>query len=169
MADFINRNSSCPSSISGQVVSDDRGKVSFLNQIFSLIDVKRIYLVENFSPSVIRAFHGHMLEEKYALVVSGSAIFVTAALEDYSHFVESRREVVRYPRLNKESYIRSFLTSEKLELIHIPPGWANGFRALQPNTKILFFSNTTLEEAKNDDFRFPWDILGKDVWRVQNR
>ncbi|SIS84346.1 hypothetical protein [Belliella pelovolcani] len=50
------------------------------------------------------------------------------------------------------------------EILHIPKGHANGIKALEPNSKILIFSDLSLEEAKNDNFKydykywFDWEV-----------
>jgi dTDP-4-dehydrorhamnose 3,5-epimerase len=62
-----------PRIIAGEISVDDRGSVSFVNG-FDFAGVVRFYRVSNFSTSVVRAWHGHKKEAKYAYVVSGSAI-----------------------------------------------------------------------------------------------
>ena len=46
------------------------------------------------------------------------------------------------------------LHSDKLEILRIPGGYANGFRALEQGSELLVFSDSYLEASKNDDFRF---------------
>ena len=41
----------------------------------------------------------------------------------------------------------------------IPGGYANGFRALEPHSKLIVFSNFTVEESSSDDYRF-----SKELW-----
>ncbi len=144
-----------PEILRGGVAVDDRGTLSYLN-VAPLANYVRMYLVENFTTDTIRAFHGHKLEEKAALVVSGSAIVVVAKLDANGG-------------LEAESDERHVLSARIPALLRIPAGYANGFRALEPNTKILFFSSTTIEQAKTDDYRFTWDYFGKEVWEVASR
>ena len=47
--------------INGSVSVDGRGAVSFAND-FEFKNVKRFYIVENFSNKIIRAFQGHLKE-----------------------------------------------------------------------------------------------------------
>jgi hypothetical protein len=52
-------------------------------------------------------------------------------------------------------------------LLAIPAGYANGAMSLLPQTKLMYFSNATLEGSHGDDFRYParhWD-----PWSVQER
>jgi dTDP-4-dehydrorhamnose 3,5-epimerase len=145
-----------PLLISGDLAVDDRGSVSFVND-FRFENVVRFYRVANFSTSVIRAWHGHKKEAKYAYVVSGSAI-VAAVPFDHDTSPDRNAAVQRY-----------VLSAAKPRILYIPPGHANGFRPLEDNTVILFFSTSTLEETRGDDFRFPPDYWGAHVWEVENR
>jgi dTDP-4-dehydrorhamnose 3,5-epimerase-like enzyme len=137
--------------INGGVSFDDRGMLSFLNFV-PFERVKRVYMVENFSTKTIRAFHGHKKEEKFVWVVSGSVI---VNIFDMAH--------------SDPSPDRFVLSARKPSLLHIPAGYANGFRALEPDTRVLFFSTSTLEESKNDDYRFPYDKFGPEIWEVSSR
>jgi dTDP-4-dehydrorhamnose 3,5-epimerase len=145
-----------PFLIDGGLAIDDRGLLVFANN-FDFKNIKRFYMAENFSTDTIRAFHGHLKEEKYVLVVSGSAIVVAVEMNN-----------VKRPSKNKEVY-RFILSFKKPSVLYIPAGYVNGFKALEKNTKIIFFSTSTLEESKNDDFRFPADYWGTKIWQVENR
>jgi len=135
----------------GGVSIDERGKVGFVND-FNFQNIKRFYVVENSSLDVVRAFHGHLKEAKYVFVVSGSA-FVAAV--KINHPINPDKNV----EVNK------FILSEKEpNILYIPPSYANGFKSLEENTKVIFFSTDSLEESKNDDFRFPYDYWGREIW-----
>lgn len=135
---------------------DDRGIVSFVNG-FNFSDVKRFYAIENFSVDTIRAFHGHRKEKKYIFVISGSIIAAVVAMENEKSPSKENR------------VFRFILSSRKPAILEVPAGYVNGFRALEGNTKIMIFSSSTLEESKNDDFRFPSDYWGDDIWKVESR
>ena len=142
--------------IDGGLAVDDRGRLAFVNS-FTFERVKRFYKVENFSTSVIRAWHGHMKEGKYICCVEGSAIFAAVALD--STTVPSKTARVH----------RYVISSRKPNIVFVPPGYANGFRSLEEGTQVIFFSTATLEETKGDDYRFPVDYWGSEVWEVENR
>jgi dTDP-4-dehydrorhamnose 3,5-epimerase-like enzyme len=145
-----------PTVIPGGLAVDDRGQISFANG-FSFESVRRFYMVENFSTEVVRAFHGHLKEDKSVFVVSGSAIVAAVHLDDHQ-------------RPNRQTKPHRFvLSGRQPRLLHIPAGYANGFRPLEPGTKIIFFSTATMEEAANDDYRFPADYWGADVWSIESR
>ena len=139
--------------IKGMKKIDERGSVSFINE-FSFKNVKRFYLVENIDTQLIRAFHGHMKEEKYVFVPSGKALVCIVPLSDHSH-------------PSKDVTVEKFILSDDdPQILHIPGGYANGVRSLKENTKIIFFSTATLHESMQDDFRFSFDYWGKEIWEV---
>lgn len=145
-----------PKVYEGSFALDDRGIVSFVNG-FSFEGIKRFYLVENFSKDTIRAFHGHLKEKKYVLCIAGSAIIALVKMDD-----------TKNP--NKNNPVARFIVSSRNpSIVEIPPGYANGFKPLEQGTKILFFSTSTLEESKNDDYRFTPDYWGESVWKTENR
>jgi dTDP-4-dehydrorhamnose 3,5-epimerase-like enzyme len=129
----------------GGVSVDDRGSVRFVND-FNFEGVKRFYQVENHSRGFIRAWHGHKKEGKYVYVTNGSALvgIVNMETEEISKFV---------------------LSSQTPKVLWIPPGNFNGFKSLEENTKIIFFSTSTLEESLGDDIREDhdkWNIWNED-------
>ena len=131
--------------INGGVSVDDRGSVRFVND-FNFDGVKRFYQVENHRRGFIRAWHGHKKEGKYVYVPNGSALVgvVNMETEEVSKFV---------------------LSDKSPKILWIPPGYYNGFKSLEENTKILFFSTSTLEESVGDDIREEhnrWNIWEED-------
>jgi dTDP-4-dehydrorhamnose 3,5-epimerase len=145
-----------PVLIPGGLAVDDRGTIMFANE-FSFPGVKRFYAVSNFETGVVRAWHGHRLEGKYVLVSSGSAIIAVAPLDSKN-------------KLSKKTVpTRYILSARKPSVLWIPPGFANGFRPLEAGTQLFFFSTSTLEESKGDDYRFAFDYLGETVWQIENR
>jgi dTDP-4-dehydrorhamnose 3,5-epimerase-like enzyme len=145
-----------PTLIAGGFVVDDRGQIIFAND-FSFGNIQRFYMVENFSTEVIRAFHGHLIEEKFVFVVSGAAIIAAVRFDNPLS-------------PNRDARPHRLVMSDRLpQFLHIPAGYANGFRPLESGTKILFFSTATLEESAKDDYRFPYDLWGKHLWEVDFR
>jgi dTDP-4-dehydrorhamnose 3,5-epimerase len=142
-----------PQLIKGGASADERGVVSFVND-FDFKDVKRFYIIENASLDVVRAFHGHLKEEKYIFLPSGRALVAAVKIDD-----------IQNPSKDKEVQ-RFFLSAEKPAVLYIPGGYANGIKCLEQGTRVIIFSTATLEESKNDDYRFPYDYWGKDVWEI---
>ena len=113
--------------------------VSFNND-FDFNGIKRFYMVENHNEGFIRAWHGHIKESKYVCVISGAALIGAVSLSE------------------KSSKPHKFtLDSSSLDILYIPKGYANGFMNLKNNTKIIFFSDSTIEETVDDDIRFDYD------------
>jgi dTDP-4-dehydrorhamnose 3,5-epimerase len=54
--------------------------------------------------------------------------------------------------LNPEFHI---LSADKSEIISVPKGYANGLKALEPNSEIMIFSDMSLEESVNEKIRYP--------------
>jgi dTDP-4-dehydrorhamnose 3,5-epimerase-like enzyme len=140
----------------GDMAVDDRGVLRFVNG-FKFKGVKRFYQVENFDLNMVRAWHGHLKEGKYVYVASGSVILGAVPLSDTIHPDRSAKVE------------RVVLSAKKPQIVFIPPGFANGFKALENNTQILFFSTSTLEESKGDDYRFPFDYWGLEIWNTEYR
>ena len=141
-----------PRLIDGEISTDDRGEVRFVND-FTFDRVKRFYVVSNFRPGFVRAWHAHRHEEKYVMVVSGAAVICTVKIDDWDH-PSKDSEVHRY-----------VLSAAKPAVLYIPNGYANGFMTLTPDAKLVFFSTASLDESLNDDVRFnarywdPWQII----------
>ena len=123
--------------LQGGISVDDRGSVRYVND-FQFDQVKRFYHVENHRSGYIRAWHGHKKEGKSVYVVSGSALIGIVDMETEN--------------------IEKFILSDKSpKILWIPPGKYNGFKSLEENTKILFFSTSTINESIDDDIRKPYD------------
>ncbi len=144
-----------PKIIKGDFVIDERGRVAFCND-FDFKGVKRFYTLENSSTDIVRAFHGHLKEKKYMFLVSGTALVRAVKLDN-----------VKKPSKENEIY-RFLLSSSSPSVLYIPAGFANGTRFLEKNTKMIVFSTSSLEESKKDDYRFPFDYWGKDIWEITN-
>lgn len=133
--------------IQGGLAVDDRGSVTFVND-FNFEGVKRFYQVENHQRGFIRAWHGHKKEGKYVYVVQGTALVgvVNMITEEVSKFV---------------------LSSKSPKILWIPAGNYNGFKSLEENTKIIFFSTATIDESLGDDFRQEHDKWN--IWKEDYR
>jgi dTDP-4-dehydrorhamnose 3,5-epimerase-like enzyme len=136
-----------PNLIDGNLFVDDRGTLRFVND-FNFNNVKRFYQVENHRSGFIRAWHGHKKEGKYVFVSSGSALIGVVNMET-------------------EQIEKFVLSSKKPRVLWIPPGNYNGFKSLEENTQIMFFSTTTLEESLGDDIREDFDKWN--IWEEDYR
>ena len=139
----------------GGVSVDDRGSVRFVND-FNFSGVKRFYHIENHARGFIRAWHGHLIEGKYVYVAHGTA------LVGVGHIMAQDGEIKA-----GELLWRGVLSSASPKVLWIPPGNANGFQSLEEDTSIMFFSTSSLEDSKLDDFRLPYNQWN--IWEVDYR
>lgn len=135
----MEKNNNSAEIIKGGKAVDDRGSVSFVND-FNFDSVKRFYQVSNHRRGFIRAWHGHEKEGKYVYVAKGAALI---------GFVDFK---------NKDANPdKAVLSDTNPQILYIPPGFANGFKSLEEDTIIQFYSTSTLEESLGDDIRFDYD------------
>ena len=143
-----------PQLIAAGTSTDDRGRVFFAND-FDLRQCRRMYMVENFSSGTVRAWHAHRHERKWVMAVAGAALACCVAIDDWES--PSRGEKVH----------RFTLDADHPAILAVPAGYANGAMALLPETKLLYFSDASLEQSLGDDVRYParyWD-----PWQVAER
>jgi dTDP-4-dehydrorhamnose 3,5-epimerase-like enzyme len=143
-----------PELLRGGLAVDDRGELGFVND-FRFDGVKRFYTVANHEVGFVRAWHGHRREAKYVTAVSGAALVCCAAVDDWDN---------PSPELEIKRFV---LSDQSPSVLYVPVGYVNGFMTLTADTKLMFFSTSTLEDSLGDDIRFParfWD-----PWRVEER
>lgn len=133
--------------IKGKLHYDHRGIVRFVND-FTFDGIKRLYAITHPDTSTIRAWQGHQQETKYLFVTKGS-------------FVINWIKIDNWQNPSKDLAINTYVLSERQsEILIIPPGHVNGFKALEPDSIMIVFSDMRLEDSKNDDFRFDVDFWG---------
>ena len=127
--------------IKGGLFTDERGEISFVND-FVLNPTKRFYIINNADTNIIRAWQGHKIERRWFYCIRGKFDFRLVKINDFDN-----------PKtdLPVEKYI---LSDKEPGVIAVPKGYANGFRALEENSKILVFSDYKLNDNKNDEYRF---------------
>ena len=125
-----------------KIAKDSRGSLSFMNEL-NLLKVKRFYIVQNNKNKFIRAWHGHMEEEKFMICIKGKALIKAVRISNTK-------------RPSKKSKIFTFkLDALSSNFVHIPAGYANGTQSLSKNMKLLVLSTSSLKESIKDDFRYP--------------
>lgn len=140
--------------LKGGLAVDDRGSVAFVNE-FNFKNVKRFYLVENHKRNFTRAWHAHKKEGKYICVVKGSAIVGAVKIDNWE-------------KPSKDLEVKRYVLSEKSpSVLFIPSGYANGFKSLTDDTKIMFFSTSSLDESLGDDYRY--DSNYWNIWNIEER
>lgn len=130
--------------IQGNIHKDHRGIVRFVND-FHFENINRFYTITHPDTTPIRAWQGHQRETKYFYVTKGS-------------FLINWIEIDNWQQPSKDLQINTHTLSDtQSEILTIPPGHVNGFKALEPDSTMVVFSDMSLEESKNDDYRFPVD------------
>jgi dTDP-4-dehydrorhamnose 3,5-epimerase len=102
-------------------------------------------MIEHPDLQVTRAWQGHKKENKWFYVVEGGFLIAWVKIDDWEK-----------PSSGLEADHR-LLYARKSDILHIPGGYANGFRALSPNSKLIVFSDCSVEESNADNFRFEKD------------
>ena len=138
----------------GSTFIDERGKLSFCND-FDLSNYKRFYDIQNFNINFIRAWHGHKHEKKAVFVRKGNILLGLVKIDDFQN------------PSKKLNVNKVFLSAEKPMIVEIPDGYANGFMNLSSDTIVTFYSNKSLSESANDDYRFPYDYWN--IWNIEYR
>lgn len=155
-------------SIIGGVATDDRGSVRFVND-FNFKDVKRFYQVQNHQTGFIRAWHAHEKEAKYAYVAKGTALLGAVPLDIMRDIKTKKDNYLKIEPVILKDYriFKTVLSSNNPKVVFIPSGYANGFKSLEPDTIIQFFSTSTLQESLGDDIRFDYDLVN--IWKEDYR
>jgi len=134
-------NKVAPYIIKGGNYTDERGGLEFYND-FDMSQIKRIYFTTHFDPKVIRAWQGHTIESRWFCTVKGSFQVKLIEIDNWKN-PSDELKVLEYR-----------LTTEKQEILYIPNGFVNGFKALEVNSKLMIMSNYKLNEIENDQIRF---------------
>lgn len=145
-------NSSRPKVISGGSFTDHRGDIRFVND-FKFDDVVRFYFIKHPDTHFIRAWQAHKSEAKYFYPISGRFIIAWVKIDDFES-----------PSLD---LIPDFhiIDANRSEVLYIPDGYANGLRALDPDSELMIFSNMELKQSIKEKIRynpkrwFDWEKL----------
>ena len=140
-----------PRLLAANASTDDRGRVYFAND-FDLRQCRRMYIVENFATGTVRAWHAHQHERKWVMALTGAALACCVKIDDWE-------------APSPDAPVHRFtLDAARPQVLEIPAGYGNGAMALLPQTKLLYFSDASLEVSMKDDFRYaarhwdPWHI-----------
>jgi len=133
-----------PHIVSGGISVDDRGMVAFHNSI-DLKNWRRFYFVSNHETGFVRAWHGHKVESKLAIPISGNFLLACVQIDNWENPDNS---------VQPTTFV---LSATSPRALYIPAGFANGFKSLSPNSTIMFLSSSALDDSLSDDFRYPWN------------
>lgn len=130
-----------PKIISGGIHKDERGQLEFFND-FDMSQIKRMYFTTHFDINIVRAWQGHIVESRWFICVKGSFTVNLVKINDWQNPLDNLK-VYQYQ-----------LSSKSQEILYIPNGYANGFKANEINSKLMIMSNYNLNETENDQVRF---------------
>jgi dTDP-4-dehydrorhamnose 3,5-epimerase len=99
-------------------------------------------MIDPAGTDVIRAWQGHRNERKWFYVVSGKFKVAAVEVDDWEN-----------PSADLVCY-EFDLSADKPAILQIPAGYANGFKALEPNSKVMIFSDFSLSDSIGDERRF---------------
>jgi dTDP-4-dehydrorhamnose 3,5-epimerase len=122
-----------PTLIQGNKYTDERGLLRFVND-FSMRAVQRMYCIEP-TTDLIRAWQGHQHETKWFFVSRG------------------RFEVQLVSIQNENIRFLFELIAEDNQVLEIPPGYYNGFKACGEDSQLVVFSDKSLKDSTEDDLR----------------
>tara|TARA_R110000737_G_scaffold266025_1_gene273667 strand:- start:11293 stop:11727 length:435 start_codon:yes stop_codon:yes gene_type:complete len=127
--------------IKGAIYTDNRGTLSFFNG-FDMSGIKRMYEIAPSNETLIRAWQGHEKEKKWFYCTQGSFIINLVKVTNFEQPLQNIK------------IAKTVLSANKPGILAITGGYATGLKAVKPNSKLLVFSDFTVEQSKNDDFRF---------------
>ena len=134
--------------INGGSHTDKRGTLRFVND-FDMSEVKRFYAITHPDSEVVRAWQGHKIEKKFFFCVSGSFTVGAVKIDDWNN-----------PSTDLVPEVFE-LSSDNPQVLEVPAGYANGFKANEADSTLMVYSNQSLQEAADDNFRFD-----PEMWKI---
>lgn len=131
---------SSPTIINGGSHTDTRGTISYVND-FNLKGVTQFYTIQHPNTKIVRAWQGHPVNAKYFFPVKGT--WVIGWLKINYSIPDTQWEAEHI-----------VLKAEGNKMLYIPPGYANGLKALENDSIITVF--TVPGEKKEEILRWDW-------------
>lgn len=128
--------------IQGANFSDERGGLNFFND-FEMSEIIRMYEISPSDTKTIRGWQAHKEEKKWFYCNSGSFAINLIKVDNFDTPSKT---------ITPEQFL---LVAESPSILEISGGYATAFKAQTEDSKLIVFSNFSLEASKNDDFRFP--------------
>lgn len=136
--------------ITGGIASDHRGSIRFVND-FDMSLVRRFYIIKNGDTELVRGWRAHRIEQRWFYVLSGT-------------FSVDLVKIDNWDLPSKDlSVVKEILKVSDARVMNIPIGYATAFKALEPDSEILVFSDFGIEHAKEDNYTYPLDYFIKRV------
>lgn len=132
--------------IQGGIAKDQRGQIRFVND-FDMSEVKRFYIIKNQDIDLMRGWRAHRIEQRWFYVLSGSFVVNIVQIDDWQE--ASRNLPVE----------RKVIDSRENQVLHLSPGYATAFRALEQESELLVFADYGIDHATKDDYTYPLDYF----------
>lgn len=132
--------------IKGGIAKDTRGQIRFAND-FDMSSVKRFYIIKNIDLTLVRGWRAHRIEQRWFYVLSGSFVIDIVKIDDWE------------TATNDLPVDRVILNTVENKVLHLSPGYATAFQAVEENSELLVFSDYGIENASKDDYTYPLDYF----------
>lgn len=129
-----------PALIPISIHKEERGELRYCNE-FDLSSAKRFYSITFAEKGQVRAWQAHKVETKAIIPISGISKIVLVEITDFDKGIAGQ-------------IFEFVLDSTEPHVLLVPGGFANGLQSKSVDSSLMIFSNLSLDEAKNDDFRF---------------
>ena len=131
-----------PHLIPGALFTDARGALACVNAL-DLAEMRRFYVLTHPEITAIRGWNGHRQERKWMTCLRGRFAIGLVKLDSFT---------APSPHLPAEIFR---LEAAQPQTLAIPAGYANAIKALEPDSLLLVLSDKTLDEARDDNWKYP--------------
>ena len=126
--------------IKGESFSDERGSL-FFNNSLDFSEIKKVYIIENADISVVRAWQGHAIEQRWFIASKGSFEIKVVKIDNWTN-------------PSDDLPTKSFkLESRDFSILKVPPGFATSIQALEEQSKLLVMADYAAGQV-DDNYKF---------------
>ena len=136
-----------PKIITGNSHTDTRGTL-YYNNDFDASEIKRVYVIENATTDIIRAWQGHKIEQRWFSAIKGSFKIGLMKIDNWEN-----------PAKNLDM-LTFMVNADTLEVLHVPQGYVSSIQSLEEDSKLLVMADYLLGEI-NDEYRCDMDYFKK--------
>jgi len=127
--------------INGEIFKDNRGQISSINK-FSLLGMKRFYVIHQKSTKIIRGWHGHKHEQKSFYCIKGGFTIGLVKIDNWDKpSADLKAEIIH-------------LSESDSKIVCVPAGYANCIKAEREDSILIVFSDKLFGESVTDSVRY---------------
>lgn len=134
-----------PFIILGNKHTDAKGDIGFVNE-FDMKEVRRFYRIRISDSQLKRGWRAHKIEQRWLSVLSGAFNVQVIKIDSWENPAKT---------LQSQSYN---LTNNN-SVLHVPRGYATCIEALEPNSEMILFADSLIEDAEKDNYLLPVDYF----------